>query len=296
MQWVEEFRPHAILLVDYPGFNLRLSDALRKKGLSRQGGGDIQVFQYVSPQLWAWKPKRRFKMANVLDGLAVIFPFEVKCYKDVSLPVSFVGHPFVGGDYRSPVSYHDKGPLLLLPGSRLQPIQRILPCFLDAAEKLIQYDPDLKIEVPVPSPQIKDCVEQILSHRPTLRNRILIRENLHGLKARVALMSSGTMSFACALAGIPGVIAYKAHFLTYLLGKILINVPFLGMANLLLPDAPPYKEFIQSDAYGASLSLAVKKFWRMKTKIKGLQEASEQLIEKLRNLRNWIQSIGWQMN
>jgi lipid-A-disaccharide synthase len=84
LQWIEEFRPKAILLIDYPGFNLRLAESLRKKGLSRKGGGDIQVLQYVSPQLWAWKPKRRFKMANVLDALAVIFPFEIKCYEDVS--------------------------------------------------------------------------------------------------------------------------------------------------------------------------------------------------------------------
>jgi lipid-A-disaccharide synthase len=290
---VEEFRPKAILLIDYPGFNLRLAEALRKKGLSRKGGGDIQVLQYVSPQLWAWKPKRRFKMANVLDALAVIFPFEVKCYEDVSLPVSFVGHPFVGGGYRSPVSYDEKGPLLLLPGSRVQPIQRILPCFLDAAEKLMQYDPDLKIEIPVPNFQIKDCVEQILCLRPTLRNRILIRENLHGLKARVALMSSGTMSFACALAGIPGVIAYKAHFLTYLLGKILINVPFLGMANLLLPDAPPYKELIQSHANGPSLSLAVKEILEHENQNqKAFNKASEQLREKLRNTQE-LDAVDW---
>ena len=212
---------------------------------------------------------------------------------DVSLPVSFVGHPFVGSDYHSPVSYDEKGPLLLLPGSRVQPIQRILPCFLDAAEKLIECYPDLKIEVPVPSPQIKDCVKHILSLRPTLRNRILIRENLHGLKARVALMSSGTMSFSCALAGIPGVIAYKAHFLTYLLGKILINVPFLGMANLLLPDAPPYKEFIQSDAYGASLSLAVKEILSNESKNqKAFKEASEQLRVKLRNPQE-LDAVDW---
>ena len=204
MEWISEFRPKAILLIDYPGFNLRLAEALREKGLSKKGGGEIQLLQYVSPQLWAWKPKRRFKMAKVLDSLAVIFPFEVKCYADVSLPVSFVGHPFVSGDYRSPVTYDEKGPLLLLPGSRVQPIQRILPSFLDASEKLIQSYPNLKIEVPVPNPQIKDCVEQILSKHPLLRDRILVRENLNDLKARVALMSSGTMSLAFALAGIPG--------------------------------------------------------------------------------------------
>ena len=293
LEWISEFRPKAILLIDYPGFNLRLAEVLRKKGLSKKGGGEIQVLQYVSPQLWAWKPKRRFKMAKVLDSLAVIFPFEVNCYADVSLPVSYVGHPFLSGDYRSPVRYDEKGPLLLLPGSRVQPIQRILPCFLDASEKLIQSYPNLKIEVPVPNLQIKDCVEQILAQRPLLQDRILVRGNLNDLKARVALMSSGTMSFAFALAGIPGVIAYKAHILTYLLGKILIKVPFLGMANLLMPDAPPYKELIQSEAHGESLSLAVEQILINQSESqKVFQQASMRLQDSLKSGQE-LEAVDW---
>lgn len=293
LDWISDFRPKAILLIDYPGFNLRLAEVLRKKGLSKKGGGEIQVLQYVSPQLWAWKPKRRFKMAKVLDSLAVIFPFEVNCYADVSLPVSYVGHPFVSGDYRSPVRYDEKGPLLLLPGSRVQPIQRIFPCFLDASEKLIQSYPNLKIEVPVPNLQIKDCVEQILAKRPLLQDRILVRVNLNDLKARVALMSSGTMSFAFALAGIPGVIAYKAHILTYLLGKILIKVPFLGMANLLLPDAPPYKELIQLEAHGESLSLAIEQILINQSESqKVFQQASMRLQETLKSGQE-LEAVDW---
>ena len=293
LDWISDFRPKAILLIDYPGFNLRLAEVLRKKGLSKKGGGEIQVLQYVSPQLWAWKPKRRFKMAKVLDSLAVIFPFEVNCYADVSLPVSYVGHPFVSGEYRSPVRYDEKGPLLLLPGSRVQPIQRIFPCFLDASEKLIQSYPNLKIEVPVPNLQIKDCVEQILAQRPLLQDRILVRGNLNDLKARVALMSSGTMSFAFALAGIPGVIAYKAHILTYLLGKILIKVPFLGMANLLMPDAPPYKELIQSKAHGESLSLAIEQILITQSESqKVFQQASMRLQESLKSGQE-LEAVDW---
>ena len=293
LEWISEFRPKAILLIDYPGFNLRLAEALRKKRLSKKGGGEIQVLQYVSPQLWAWKPKRRFKMAKVLDSLAVIFPFEVNCYADVSLPVSYVGHPFVSGDYRSPVTYDEKGPLLLLPGSRVQPIQRILPSFLDASEKLIQSFPNLKIEVPVPNLQIKDCVEQILAKRPLLRDRILVRGNFNDLKACVALMSSGTMSFAFALAGIPGVIAYKAHILTYLLGKILIKVPFLGMANLLLPDAPPYKELIQSEAHGESLSLAIEQILINQSESqKVFQQVSMRLQDTLKSDQE-LEAVDW---
>ena len=254
LNWIHANKPKVILLIDYPGFNLRLAEVLRKKGISIKGGGTIKVLQYISPQLWAWKPKRRFKMANVLDSLAVIFPFEVGCYHDVSLPVSFVGHPFAEEDYLSPVKYDQDGSLLLLPGSRIQPIQRILPVFLDAAERIIHSFPELKIEIPVPNAQIKECVEKIISAKPHLEKQILIPVNTGKVKARAALMSSGTMSFTCALAGVPGIIAYKAHPLTYWLGRLLIKVPYLGMANLLLPDNPPYQEFIQFEATAENLS------------------------------------------
>ena len=85
LRWISENRPKTILLVDYPGFNLRVAEALREKNLSKKGGGEIVVLQYVSPQLWAWKAKRRFKMEKILDSLGVIFPFELDCYKDVVL-------------------------------------------------------------------------------------------------------------------------------------------------------------------------------------------------------------------
>ena len=221
-------------------------------------------------------------MAKVLDSLAVIFPFEVECYQDVDLPVSFVGHPFVTSEYKSPVHYDKQGSLLLLPGSRLQPIQRILPVFLDATEKLAQSYPHLKIEVPVPGTQIRRCVEQIISAKPTLQDRIVIKEGLHDLKACVALMSSGTMSFSFALAGIPGVIAYKAHPITYLIGKLLVKVPYLGMANLLLSKEPPYKEFIQSEANRLSLSSSIEQ-------LLGNEESGEEFRNASLKLRSLLQ-------
>ena len=119
---------------------------------------------------------------------------------------------------------------------------------MDAAETIIHSFPELKIEIPVPNAQVKECVEKIISVKPHLENQILIPVNAGKVKARAALMSSGTMSFTCALAGVPGIIAYKAHPLTYWLGRLLIKVPYLGMANLLLPDNPPYQEFIQFEA------------------------------------------------
>ena len=292
MNWIHANKPKAILLIDYPGFNLRLAEALRKKGVSIKGGGNIKVLQYISPQLWAWKPKRRFKMANVLDSLAVIFPFEVGCYHDVSLPVYFVGHPFAEEDYLSPVKYDQDGSLLLLPGSRIQPIQRILPVFLDAAERIIHSFPELKIEIPVPNAQIKECVEKIISAKPHLENQILIPVNADKVKARAALMSSGTMSFTCALAGLPGIIAYKAHPLTYWLGRLLIKVSYLGMANLLLPDNPPYQEFIQFEATAKNLSKEIVGMLVNENESSSFADSSQKLKSILQGPQE-LEAVDW---
>ena len=253
VNWIRENQPKVVMLVDYPGFNLRLANALKDEGISRKGGGQVRVLQYVSPQLWAWKPQRRFLMERVLDGLGVLFPFEVKCYADVDLPVSFVGHPFVSQNYELPVRYLEDGPLLLLPGSRVQPVERILPPFLDAFEALSEDYPNLRAQIPVPDERLRKLVGSIVGRCPCA-DRVEVVEATEGLSARAALMSSGTMSFACALAGLPGVIAYKAHPITYWIGKCLVKIPHLGMANVLLPENPPYREFLQGAANGRNLS------------------------------------------
>ncbi|MDG1355749.1 MAG: lipid-A-disaccharide synthase [Opitutales bacterium] len=257
LTWIEQVRPRCVLLVDYPGFNLRLAQALKERGISCKGGGSTVVLQYVSPQLWAWKPGRRFRMAEILDGLGIIFPFEKKCYADVSLPVSFVGHPFAHPSYQSTVSYDPSGELLLLPGSRLQPVSRILPVFLDAFEELLARDRGLQGIIPVAGPNLRCLVESLVNERADIRQKIRIVDRTSPLSASAALMSSGTMSLACAWAGVPGVIGYRAHPITYWIGKCLVGVPHLGMANLLLPENPPTPEFLQGQATGKILAREV---------------------------------------
>ena len=252
--WIEQVRPRCVLLVDYPGFNLRLARALRDRGISKKGGGHTTVLQYISPQLWAWKPKRRFGMAETLDGLGVIFPFEKDCYSDVSLPVSFVGHPFAHPSYHPSVRYDESGGLLLLPGSRTQAVSRILPSFLDAFEILNTKKRSVNGLLPVSNDGIRTLVESMVQSRKKIADKIKVVDRNSDLPACAALMSSGTMSLACAWAGIPGVIGYRAHPITYLLGKILVGVPYLGMANLLLPDDPPNPEFLQGQANGPKLA------------------------------------------
>ncbi|MFP6886730.1 MAG: lipid-A-disaccharide synthase [Opitutales bacterium] len=254
LAWIEKTRPQTVMFVDYPGFNLRLAEALRRRGVSRKGGGEVRLLQYVSPQLWAWKPKRRFKMARTLDALGVIFPFETETYADVDLPVRFVGHPFAREDYEATLSHDPEAPVLLLPGSRRQPVVRILPVLLDAFLLVAGEASRLRARIVSPSGEVRTMVEGLIARRPKVAGKVKVVGNDEHVSASAVLTSSGTMSLACAMAGLPGAIAYRAHPLTYLLGKFLVKVPHLGMANLLLPDKPVYPEFIQGDAKPAKLA------------------------------------------
>lgn len=281
IEWIKKYKPKTILLVDYPGFNLRLARELKKLGISLKGGGMLKVLQYISPQLWAWKAKRRFEMEKILDGLGVIFPFEVDCYQDTSLPVAFVGHPFAQSEYKCPISYAPKGPLLLLPGSRVQPVQRILPVFLDTLDPLLVDFPNLQVSIPVPDSQIRTVVESLLSSRATIKDRVNVVESGLKMEARAALMSSGTMSLSCAIAGVPGVIAYRAHPLTYLLGRFLVTIPYLGMANILIPEAPPYPEFLQRRANRKNLYQSILKVLQNEGSKEKSQLVAKKLLERL---------------
>lgn len=290
LEWIRKEKPKTILLVDYPGFNLRLASSMKNTGLSRKGGGNIKVLQYVSPQLWAWKPKRRFKMDRVLDALGVIFPFELDCYKDVNLPVSFVGHPLVEKKQTtSEIIYDPMGPILLLPGSRQQPVEYILPILLRSFEALLEDNPNLLAILPVPNLNLQSLVGRIISLYPHLIDRVSITSESEKVSSSLALMSSGTMSLRCALSGIPGVIVYRTHPITYILGKMLVKVPHLGMANLLLPSDPPYAEFIQGRAQPKLIFEAAKK---LITNHSESRRRSQKISADLRQMLSVPQDLG----
>ena len=251
VRWIEAHAPRAVCFVDYPGFNLRLARELRWRGLSAKGGGTIATIFYISPQIWAWKENRRFTMARDLDAIAVIFPFEVGSYADTVLPAAFVGHPFTAADHGLPVVYDPAGPVLLLPGSRKQAVARIFPVLL-AGYRAFGGRPALVL---YPSERIAAELRRRLA--PGDAAAVTLAPVPEGagaaLPASAVLTSSGTMSMQCALAGIPGAIVYRANPLTYLLGRMLVKVPFLGIANLLLGEAM-YPEYIQGAATPSALA------------------------------------------
>lgn len=247
VHWVGEHRPRMICFVDSSGLNLRIAEELFKRGLTAKAGGGTKAVYFISPQIWASRAWRRFSMAKYLDGLAVIFPFEPNYYADTRLPVQFVGHPFVATGGASPVVYDPAGPVLLLPGSRRQAVARIFPVLLDGYYQYRNSGGDRKAVVVYPSNEVRMVIERT-THTPYK----LVHAG-ERIAASGVLTSSGTMSLRCALAGVPGAIVYCTDPMTYFIGRLLVKVPYLGIANLLLGETM-YPEYIQGAASPAQLA------------------------------------------
>lgn len=281
LDWIKTFRPRHICFVDYPGFNLRLAKALKEMNLSQKGGGEIGLHYYVSPQIWAWKSKRRFKMAKVLDSLGVLFPFEKACYSDTDLPVTYLGHPFAEKDYSLPVEYDPNGVILLLPGSRMKSIEMMAPTIFEAFQKISAEDDSLSGVVLYPTQQVEQYMKTILQSYPALTDKVsLVKNNSVKLKVKGAIMSSGTISLSMALASIPGVIIYKFSKLNYWLLRMLIKVRFIGLANLIL-DQSIYPELLQKEASVESIVTHLTRYLNKQESIDGFMDASNVLNYKL---------------
>jgi len=280
LSWISEYRPRAVCFVDYPGFNLRAAKRLYEGGVAAKAGGDVKLLYYISPQIWAWKQKRRFRMARYLDSLAVIFPFETAVYGDTDLPVQFVGHPFVTSGRPLPVRYERDAPLLLFPGSRRQAVGRIFPLMLAGLEAFGKRLPRERACVLYPSTGIRDVLRGELAKRPELAEQVALRPVAEGAAGKAVLTSSGTMSLACALAGLPGAIIYRAHPLTYAVGRLVVKVDYLGIANILL-ERPGYPEFIQGRARPGELAAELGKCVTDRERIARAQADARTLRELL---------------
>ncbi len=247
VRWVKEYRPKIICFVDSSGLNLRIAKALFSHGLISKAGGPSKAIYYIGPQIWASRAYRRFSMAKYIDELAVIFPFDRDYYSDTDLSVRFVGHPYVNENEASLVDYDPTGPILLLPGSRRMAVAYIFPLLLEGYRRYRQDNDDREAVVVYPSEDILRVIERT-RHTP-----YLLVPSGERLAASAVLTSSGTMSLRCALAGIPGTVVYRTHPITYLLGRLLVKVPYIGIANFILGETM-YPEYIQGKVTPARLA------------------------------------------
>jgi len=253
INWILKHQPRAVCFVDYPGLNLRLAKKLAEAGATQKTGGRIRLLYYISPQVWAWKAKRRFEMAALVDTLGVIFPFEVDTFADTGLETKFVGHPFLSESYQLPTVYDPDGPVLLLPGSRSGAISRIAPVMFEAFGELLKARKSVTAECIYASDSLKGELESILARQGAFKEKIKLVPNDGVVAASAVLTSSGTMSLNCALAGIPGAVVYRIHPFTYVFGKLVVKIPYIGIANILL-ERPSYPEYIQGAAKAETLA------------------------------------------
>jgi lipid-A-disaccharide synthase len=244
--WIAKYRPKVVCFIDFPGLNLRIAKELYQRGISHKAGGNVRLYHYISPQIWAWKAKRRFVIAKYIDALGTIFPFEKVCYGDTDLDVQFLGHPFLDEDYALPVNYNPNGPILLLPGSRKIAVKKIFPIMLNSINQLKKFGETCELVALYPDEDILEILQNIYKKHKNL-SLSFVRSGACTLSACASLMSSGTMALNCALAGIPSAIVYKASTLTYGLAKLLVKVKFLHIANILL-NRESAREFLQFSA------------------------------------------------
>jgi len=250
-------RPDAVILVDYPGFNLRFAKRAHQIGL--------KVIYYICPQVWAWDRGRIPEMARIIDRLMVIFPFEQKLFAGTGLKVDFVGHPLIDESANAralPIPHlpwRGQPWIAVLPGSRRQTIRRMLPAFYRAGLRVQEKYQNVSFIVPVPSGLIAETITSILRglSADLSRWQVVIGQTRQVLRtATAAMVSSGTATLETALMGCPMIIAYKMAPLSYFFLRRAVTVEFAGMVNI-VAGRSLCQEFIQGNATPRAMADAV---------------------------------------
>lgn len=247
--------PDLLVLLDYPEFNLHIAKTAGRCG--------VPVFYYISPQVWAWRRGRIRKIAGRVDRMAVILPFEEALYRKTKMEVAYVGHPLLDAvpegagraEARRRLGLDRDTPLLgVLPGSRNEEVENLLPAMLRAAEILRGVWPDLRCVLPVASTVSSGRIEDLV--REEGGEVFLWREDMHHVLpgCDVALVASGTATLEAAVHMVPMVIVYRVSPLSYRIGKAVIRVPFIGLVNL-VAGREVVPELIQGDVSPARLAL-----------------------------------------
>ena len=252
---LSETKPDLLILVDYPGFNLRLAK------YAKQVLG-LRVLYYISPQIWAWKAKRIHTIKAYVDHMAVILPFEKALYEQAGVPVSFVGHPLVDSVHHDEETETtrqslglptDKRLIALLPGSRTHEIERHMPVLRDTALNLVGSRGDLHFVIPVAGTIDPTLIQSYFNNTPIPYTLIQGQAIKTVAASDGVVVASGTASLECALLGKPMCIIYKASVLTYIAAMKLIHVKYLGLCNL-LKNAMIVPELLQYDCNARCLN------------------------------------------
>jgi len=253
---IEESKPDAVVLIDYPGFNLRLARALRKQSPHQK------IIYYISPQVWAWNRGRIEQMARFLDLVLCIFPFEADLYNQSGLRAVFVGHPMIERLRAQKINIErDPNLLGLFPGSRLREVRKIFPVILESVRQLQKQTRNMRFEVAAASAELARKMTEMLDQRPPDRQVIEIKVGETAAimqRAFAGIVASGSATLEAAYFQLPFVLIYKVAWPTYLAGRLVVKVKYLGMPNV-LADKEVVPEFIQHRAKPSSIIQAVRR-------------------------------------
>jgi lipid-A-disaccharide synthase len=253
---IQETKPDTVVLIDYPGFNLRLARALRRQSQRRK------TIYYISPQVWAWNRGRIKTMARFIDLVLCIFPFEADLYTASGLRAVFVGHPMIERLEPQKIdTQRDPNLIGLFPGSRSRELRKIFPMMMEVARRLLQLNPTLRFQVAAASEELAREMDEMM--RP---EQLAGRESLEIAvgqtaaimqRAFVGIVASGSATLEAAYFGMPFVLIYKVAWPTYVAARLVVNVDFLGMPNL-LAGKEVVPEFIQHEARPDAIVAAVR--------------------------------------
>ena len=268
---IQESKADAVVLIDYPGFNLRLAHALQRQSPQQK------VIYYISPQVWAWNPGRVKRMARSVDLVLCIFPFEADLYNKSGMRAVFVGHPMMERlQARKSDLQRDPNLIGLFPGSRSREVRKIFPIMIETARLLLQARPGLHFQVAAASEQLAREMNRTLTPHlgplPLSRGEGRVRgatsQNHHAIEIKIGetaqimqhawagIVASGSATLEAAFFQMPFVLVYKVAWPTYLAARAVVNVNYLGMPNL-LADKQVVPEFIQQQAKPGAIAKAM---------------------------------------
>jgi len=294
-QDISSFKPDVLVLIDYPGFNLRIAKWAKQQGL--------KIIYYISPQVWAWKEGRVKSIKQVVDKMLVILPFEEKFYKDKwDYKVEYVGHPLVQviEEFRARKEFHfitwswressaeeeekkrGKGLIALLPGSRNQEIEIKLPIMLEASKNF----PDYRIVIAQAPGQPIDFYKRLISDNYS-NIEIAFEGQTYTLlnQAKAALVTSGTATLETALFGVPEVVCYKGSNISYQIAKRLVKIKYISLVNLIM-DKQVVTELIQNDLTVENITRELGSILHDEEKIKEMKKDYSDLRQLLQKESN----------
>lgn len=269
-----EFQPDTIILVDYPGFNLRIAEWAHQQG--------FKIIYYISPQIWAWKKNRVHKIKKYVDEMIVILPFEEDFYSKYNYPVSYVGHPLLDAlpkaneeavEIKKNLGLEEKPCIALLPGSRKQEVKKMLKIMLTQVKHFPNYQ-----FVIAGAPSLDESFYQEFIRNQHIK--LVINQTHQLLKiSHAAIVTSGTATLETALIGIPEVVCYKGSRISFEIAKRIVDIKYISLVNLIM-DKEVVKELIQQELNEKNLKDELNKILEGDAREKMLQSFIE-LKEKL---------------